>query len=564
MKHTSMSKAVLALEQENKSASQILLENISTPTLIWTSMRDGQPKAFSAALARTMGLEWLDGVPEYLLTYKGKQAGLIHCPESALQAQSVAQQERNEQYHAAFEMMIKANTLKSSDLLFGALADWVEGSPSCQAAAERIWKAGGFINPLLSRRLVGCGAPLDCQFWRDNVTALHVAATFWEHDALESLLDMGADALVSSANGYNALHWFCLAEGGPMKEKEAKLFRHRYKRLRIKTSLRRLTGSVVEKPKLLHQQDVNGITPLMLSVRASPSITRCLLEEGAYVDQLDGQNRTAVMHFFIGGQEWVQRPQSILKALLLAGADARLCDSEGVTAVGYWAREILSQELSNLYGGINAYNLSFHALDSCGDLAQANGMAESLKPFQIPLAVAAKLGNAQLCRYLLSAGASASEHGIDEQSPMARHSGTESSDLREMFWNPLMIAIRAKAYVTATLLLEAGADVHFQISKQNLESWSSDREGTTPLHLLMTEGKMAGYISKLSMATGGSVSGCSFEPVGHPDMEVSKKSVWERMAELSRRPPSEDLDHEVSDVSWLVFLNCDVHLHKIG
>lgn len=544
-----MSKAVLALEQENENASLILLENISTPTLIWTSMRDGQPKAFGAALARTTDPEWLDGIPEYLLTYEGKQPGLVHCPESALQSRNTRQQEWNQQYPATFDMMVRANTVESSDLLFGALADWVEGSPSRQAMAERIWKAGGFINPLLCRRLVSSGAQLDCRFWRDNVTALHVAATFWEHDSLQSLLDMGANALATSANGYNALHWLCLAQGGPMKWEESRMFPHRYKRVQIKSSLRMLVGSVAEKKRLIHTQDADGITPLMLSVQVSPTITRGLLEEGAMVDQLDGQGRSALMHFFIGNSEWIQRPQSILKALLLAGADARLSDSEGVTGVGYWGKQLLSQELSNLYAGFNAHNLSFHALDTCGVLSRENGMANCLKQLQIPLAVAARLGNAQLCRYLLSAGASANEHGIDEKSAVARNSGSVATELEEMSWNPLMIAIHAKAYVTSALLLEAGADVNVKISKLKLSSWSRYKAGTTPLHFLVAEDGRTGNISKMSMATGSTVTGCTFEPAGRPDQPVSKISVWERLEEFSRRPPSEEVKGEDLDVS---------------
>jgi ankyrin repeat protein len=544
-----MSKAVSAIEHGNEGASQILLQDISKPTLIWTSMSDGQPKAFREALALTTDLEWLDGVPEYLPNYRGKQLGVVYSPESALESTSTRQQEWNQQYPATFDMIVRANALPSSDLMFGALADWVEGSPSCQAAAEKVWKAGGFINTLLCRRLLSSGAQLDCQFWRDQVTALHVAATFWEHDALENLLVLGADALVVSPNGYNALHWFCFAQGGPMKDKEPKMFPHRCKRIRIKSSLRRLVDSVAEKETLIHAQDTDKITPLMLSVQVSPTITRFLLQEGAVVDQIDNRNRTGLMHFFIGS-EYIQRPRGILNALLLAGADARLSDSNGVTAVGYWGQQLLSQELSCLYAGFNAHNMNFRALDTCGVLAQETGMADYLKPLQIPLAAAARLGNAQLCRYVLSGGASANEHGIDGQSPMAHNSGSVAQDLEEMSWNPLMIAIFAKAYMTALLLLEDGADVNFKISKQKLQSYNISKAGTTPLHLVVANDGRTVRISEMYMATGGPSAGCSFEAAGRPDQPVSRKSLWERMAEMTRpHLGSEDLGCEDSDVS---------------
>lgn len=555
-----MSKAISALEYGDEGATQLLLEDIPLPTLIWTSIKDGQPGALRYALNLTTNLNWLDIVPECILDYPEKRSRRIYSPEPALDPDGIQQQELDQQYPETLEAMIRASVLPSSNQVFDALADWFEGSPSRQAYAERLWKAGAFINPLLCRRLLSSGAQLETSLWRDQVTALHVAADFMEHNAVETLLAFGADASAVSHNDYNALHWFCCVQSGPTKEyypyrrgttygEDEKNFSYRREKVRIKSSLKSLIGSVADKEALIHKQDKNGITPLMLSVQFSSARTRLLLEEGAMVDQRDGHARTALMHFFLGSN-YPSKRQTILKNLLLSGADARLFDTSGTTAVGYWAQQLTSQSLSHLYTGYNAHNINFHVLDTCGILARANSMAECLKPLHVPLVAAAKLGNAELCRCLLSGGASANEPGIDDQSPMTVNNGSDSFGLEEMSWNPLMVAIYSKAYTTAGLLLEHGANVNFRISKpKNTNKWNVRKIGTTPLHFVV--GGCSSQEPGMYMATSTGSGGCMFELAGHPEMTVLQVSIWERMSRMCVQsfPNKKDEGMEESDVS---------------
>ena len=556
--HTSTSKAISAIEDGNEWASNVLLKNKSVPVLIWTSLRDGKPKALRKVLSLSTNLDWLDCIPDYMLDYQGKQPGLVHSPESAAESDKARQREWNRQYPSTFDLIIRANTLPCKDELFSALAEWIEALPSFKTAAQALWEAGGFINALLCQRLVRNGAQLNSQFWRDQTTALQIAATFWEHEAIEALIDIGADAIAVSPNGFNALHHFCFAQGGTIREKEQDEFQHRYRKAHIRSSFKSLVASVTDKETLIDVPDINGITPLMLSVQTSQTITRFLLEASATVDQRDSQGRTALMHFFIGADSmdyrYLQRRTSILNCLLIAGADASLCDNNGVTAVVYWAKQLLAWPLSYVYAGYNAHNMNFHALDTIGILAVKDAMAECLKPLHVPLAVAARLGNAKLCKYLLANGASANEHGIDPQSNLARNDGSEATALEEMSWNPLMIAISSRAYVTAALLIEHDADVNIKIDGGKLQSYNMHKAGTTVLHCLVAGGGKLWYISDMCMATGGASVGCSFEPVGRPDHAVSTMSIWERLAQFqcgannSRDLEAEDSDDEIERV----------------
>ena len=82
--------------------------------------------------------------------------------------------------------------------------------------------------------------------------------------------------------------------------------------------------------------------------------------------------------------------------------------------------------------------------------------------FKVPLVVAARLGNAELCWALMDSGVHADEPGVLQDSFMAHNCESESDDLEGIAWNPVMVALRAEAYVTTAILFAYGADVGFE------------------------------------------------------------------------------------------------------
>ncbi|OBR03081.1 ankyrin repeat domain-containing protein 29 [Colletotrichum higginsianum IMI 349063] len=311
--------------------------------------------------------------------------------------------------------------------------------------------------------------------WRYRRTALQIAVALREHDLIQILLDLGADPISSSHNGYTALHWLLSPEEliGDRETRQYDMRQPRYLKSRIAASVKALARPLSTQVSAVDIPCKNGKTPLMLAVMVSPTATRTLLDEGAEPNKRDVRGRTALMHFFQGG--FSDRSTSILEHLLHAGADSRASNSSGRTVLGYWAR------------CFNPYNKAFSVLASLGALAQRDALVQEMTSLNLPLVVASRLGNAQLCWALLDAGANSDKHGLAASSPLGATREIVADDLDDLMWDPVLHALRAKAYVTTAILLAYGANAFFQVPKLKrtmYNEYSVDRTGTTPLHLV--------------------------------------------------------------------------------
>lgn len=236
------------------------------------------------------------------------------------------------------------------------------------------------------------------------------------------------------------------------------------------------------------------------------------------------------MHFFVGAFDG--RSVRILKHLLDAGADSLAFDSEKNTVLGYWAHALLRQRLSDFYAGPNSYSKAFHQLASAGPLSRRDILVQHLADLKIPLVVAARLGNAELCWALLESGVHPDKHGVSKGSPLRVNLGGVAFDLEEFAWNPVLVALHARAYVTTAVLFAYGADVGYQAPKRKRAKHLKHHLGNgllTPLHLAagVQDGKDRYSCSPSIFLSNGAHLGCSFRAATHPDHPVQKKSFRE-------------------------------------
>lgn len=502
----------------------------------------GAPRALKRALETSKDLSWLQDVPEHI-TYRREKSTTISIGGPS--PRECLQRSWTKSYPPSFAVMLRASNLSSSHLLFEALADWIDGHATKQDFAQQVWEAGGFIIPSLSRRLVHSGASINCGLWHDRRSALQVAAAFWAHDAVQSLLELGGDSTKCTANGYNALHWFFVHAKLDLGrvyliDRESMIFRHFYLKSHIESTIRAIINSVPNGYRVANQPCGKGQTPLMHAVKSSPSsptAIRVLLEQGADVDQRDPQGRSAIMHF-LRGKYFASKHPSILRHLLHSGANSRASDNSGNSALSYWGCRITSTELSSLNTGFNAYNQSFHAIANIGPLSQPKLLSQELNGLMIPLVVAARLGNAQMCLGLLTAGINPNEHGIPARSPLTRNSGSESMYLEDLEWNPLMVALSSGAYVTATLLIEYGANLAFQTARRKrtrFNKYRMSQEEITPLHVIIASRPGDGYRMSMSRLNDYMRSKpCVLPPITQVDNPFSNESELE---DNQKQPP---------------------------
>ncbi|WQF87982.1 Putative P-loop containing nucleoside triphosphate hydrolase, NWD NACHT-NTPase [Colletotrichum destructivum] len=550
---TSASKAVQAMEQGDKERGLMLSTDVPISTLIWTCIADVAPRTLHAALASVSDLEWLHNVPQHIIYRRSKfltdDLRKAHQEEGWTKPWPPA----CSTIHAA-----GASNSSASINLFGALADWVEASPQAAEHSQQLWEAGGFLVPSLCRRLVDSGASIHCEMWRGRRTALQIAASLWEHDLIQILLDLGADPSNCSKNGYTALHWLLKPED-PIDEehtwantneqvRERRMGQPRYQKSRIAASVKALARPLYTQRFTIDLPCKNGKTPLMLAVRSSQTATRTLLDEGAEPDKRDNRGRTALMHFFRGG--FSDRSISILEQLLHAGADSRAFNSSGRTAMGYWARSVTSTAWCKINAGPNIYNKVFRVLATLGALAKRDILVQEVASLDVPLMVASRLGNAQLCWALLDAGANPDKHGVAATSPLGAEIETYGHELEELAWNPVLVALRAKAYVTAAILLAYGADVCFQVPKRERTKNNKDGlriVGTTPLHLVVGGTDRNGWDEPYVVLDGSRFypGHCAFDAAAVlSHHSVSKLSSSETLSDAKREDDVENSDSE--------------------
>lgn len=563
---TSSSQSVQAMERGDDKRGSMLSGDVPVATLIWTCIADIAPKALRIALASVTDLDWLHDIPEHIMYRRKKWSGWSSRTGKDLRKDRQKGWTKPWPPSCVTIYTAVSSVSPMSDELFGVLADWVEASPLSRDYAQKLWEAGCFLEPSLCRRLVHAGASVDCEMWRDRRTALQVAAAFWEHDLIRILLDLGADPARCSPNSYTPLHWLFYPEE-PINEEEetritsnrqlrqSKMGQPRYQKSRIAASVKALARPLSAQMSAIDVPGSNGETPLMLAVKDSPTATKTLLDEGAEPGKRDFRGRTALAHFFLDG--FNGRSISTLKHLLNAGADSQVSDSSGKTVLGYWARRVTSKAMSDLYAGSNSYNKAFHALASLGALSQRDSLVQELTNLNVPLVVASRLGNAQLCWALLDAGANPDKHGISASSPLGKNDGSEATDLEDLAWNPLMVALWAKAYVTAAILLAHGANVGFQIPRRKrtkYNKYSVRKVGLTPLHLAVGGNNRDNWNgTDVVLSSGGLSKGCAFGAAAHPHHPVAKQSGLEMLARRQKEDyqkfRAREYDVESSDVT---------------
>ncbi|TDZ60849.1 Ankyrin repeat and SOCS box protein 2 [Colletotrichum trifolii] len=147
------------------------------------------------------------------------------------------------------------------------------------------------------------------------------------------------------------------------------------------------------------------------------------------------------------------------------------------------------------------------------------------------------------------------DRGSMLSNPLGWNSGSVSSNLEDLAWNPVMVALQAKAYVTTAILLAYGANLTFELPKRRRARFNKFRiriSGLTPLHLAVGGNDRHGWSStEIGLSSGGYSKGCSFAAVANPDYPVSKMSPMEMLAKRQNedhaRYRAEEFKSESSD-----------------
>lgn len=508
--------------------------------MIWTSIQENSPKSLQGALSDVQDIDWLHDIPEYMMYQRSAWSGWSSRTGEDLRS------ERQKGWAApcppAFAIIVRATTINRDRRVFDVLANWVEASDDPKIFAQQLWDAGGFIEPLFCRRLVDMGISIDKWLWKEQRTALQIAAALWKHDTVDTLISLGADPGIQSADGRTALHWFLSGPEEIFKKVSDHFAPHIYAPSSSQRKEYRLKSRIASTVKALcrgqshhsgvTRPDSRGIFPLMHSSRSSATATKILLEEGAQVDQKDPWGRTAIMHYFCG--EFEGRPSKILKHLLVAGADVLATDTSGHTVLQYWARQLSVMDLGSIYPGFNRFNKSFDILASTGALSNDSVLVQELRQLEIPLAAAVRLGNTKLCWSLLISGADPNKHGLTKKTRLAEGSGSQGMDLQDLHWKPLLIALTLKAYATAGLLVAYGADVQYRVPQRRrskYNKYSIKKCGISALHLASGTSDHYPTLPYIRLSTGGS-SSCSLHAVGNPEYEITNTSPLESLARM--------------------------------
>ncbi|ETS81530.1 hypothetical protein PFICI_06532 [Pestalotiopsis fici W106-1] len=560
---------VQAMEAGDNERKRVMSAHMSptVATLIWTCIAHNAPTALNTTLDSVTDLEWLTDIPEHII-YQAVEVNYF----VSISGQPFAWiKPWQEPWPPTFPILLSAGTSPTSDKLFGVLGDWMERSPRAKDYAQQLWEAGGFTDSSLCRRLVHNGASVHSEMWSDGRSALQIAAAFWAHDAIAALLDLGADPTICSRNGFNALLWFLKREGqfarpgsrGVLASGERT---ECSRKSRIAASIEALIQPSSTHTSALQISLRDGVTPLMLAVRTSATATKILLEKGAAPDTQDQDGRTALMHYFCDGLA-AAKSTSALKYLLEAGADSRICDLSGQTVLGHWARSVARKGLFDVSSGSSSFNRAFHELTTIGALSQRHILKQELSTLNVPLAVAARLGNARLCWALLDAGANPDKHGIDAHSPLGQQgSGSnKTDDLADLAWNPLLVALYFKAYTTAAILLQYKANVAFQVpdrKRTRYNKYHVKMAGCTALHVAVTDTDDNFELLELDrrrLCT--ETFGCIFKSAALPDNFIPNKSTEGDLNEESIEKPTK---HEVVSESEFDLVFCKLPVDQLA
>lgn len=540
------------------------------------------PKAFREMMSLVEDLDWLYNIPEHIeyprsvSSFSKKQwirswppavsaiyrVGVYYLPDMVHLPTDEYRYRPLEPFPNAGRFFLDADKpLPDANELFEILADWVDDHPPSLARglAQQLWEVGGFLIPSLCRRLVDSGAIVNCKMWDSQTTDLQVAAAFADHDVLKLLLDLGADPIQGSRSGYTALHFLFLHENA-FRAEPIHFPSGEYHQSRIVASIKTLAKHTEGDGSLVNIPDYHGTTPLMLAAEASPKAVKALLEAGAEVNRSDSEGRTALMYYFerisVGT---AVSTVSILKYLLHAGANSLAVDCSQKTVLWYWAQGITSRRLCDIQADFQYLNMTFHELVSIGALSQRDTLVDQFRGLDVPLAVASRLGNAQLCWALLDAGADPDGHGIPTDSPLYGDRVFRSKEIEVLEHNPVLLALEAKTYVTAAILLAYGAKVMMRTptpptpkrTRYRSRRQCMSKAGITPLHMAVGGQEPRNWVDTGVQLPYRSYSdGCAFAPVAQTRLKSLDKSSSEVLGSVSKHGSTSWTDSENSYVSY--------------
>ncbi|KAJ4360119.1 uncharacterized protein N0V89_000679 [Didymosphaeria variabile] len=540
--YTSFSRAAQCVESGLVERSAFLTADTPIPTMIWTCISVGAPNALKGILSTAKDMDWLHQVPEHTMYRRILWHG--SCSATGEDLRKYREQGWTEAWPPAFFVLLRATFDHPNAEVFGVLADWLVSSDHAKDYAQQLWQVGGFLEHSLCRRLVNAGAPIDGKCRDDGITALQVVSALWEHDTVDTLIELGADPTKQTANGLTALQAFLCGPENILKDERFSVSsrtefkdlplreQQRRRKSRISLTLRALCRALPTQSPLV-RTNATGKYPLMLAVQGSQTATQGLIRAGADVEQADRWGRTALMHFFCGS--FTGRSAKTLKHILDAGADSSASDAAGHTVLHYWVRQVFAMDLASLYPGFNRFNKSFEALTKTGALSDDDALIRALVPLEFPLAAAVRLGNTKLCWALCMAGASPDKHGLTTKTRLPESNGSVAMYLEDLSWKPLLIALMHKAYTTAAIVMAYGANVTFKTPSRKRTKYNKHRVkdcGTTALHVAVRSQSKDYGGSSIALSTG-RYSGCTFLAVGNPEFKVSKESPDVLMLKLS-------------------------------
>lgn len=268
---------------------------------------------------------------------------------------------------------------------------------------------------------------------QDGQTPLWHAVKWGNVAAVQLLCELGADINARTADGWTPLIAACAAGTG-----------------RGQDYARTMPAALIEAGADIHLADLHGGTAFLYAAQNSRAETlQLLIDAGADVHATDGDGMTALM---CAAQSGIWAEENI-QLLIENGADVCAVNQYGETALRFAAAHRTLLPVVKILIDAGA---EMDACDSSGYTA---------------LAVADKLGNTEIARFLLEHGAT----GTVSASPVQTRKYTQSEIDRQLF-----AAVQKSQADKIKSLVESGANLN-----------AEDEKGNTPILLAARQGNLA-------------------------------------------------------------------------